>query len=246
MSGEKKINPADLGLNVSGKTETNHEKQLSRLEILREAQALSLDIPREGIREIKRQIEEKYGLSLKDRDEAHMTLIRTAQMRILHDGLITAEDLATFDSCVNQPVEIVGVGTLPEGLDAAGVQTYLEQERQAELVNPKKNKPKGVVFFAVIRVPAEVQTRLDALIDAFNAKESNPKKHLPKTEPHVTIGFTLKDRFDGSKKAVNRNVVVDIPAMSFEAVAAQVTARDDSGNRIMGADGNETYRYEFV
>ncbi len=245
MTSEK-INPVDLGLRDADNTETNREKQLPRLEVLREAQALALDIPREGILEIKRQIEKKFGLSLKDRGEAHMTLIRTAQMRILHDGLITAEDLVAFDSCVNQPVEIVGVGTLPEGLDEVGVQAYLEQEKQAEVVNSKKNKPKGIAFFAVIRLPAAIQARLDALIDSYNAKELDKKKHLPKTEPHVTIGFTLKDRFDGSKKVVNPNVVVEIPVMSFETVAAQVATRDDNGNRIMGADGNETYKYKPV
>lgn len=175
-----------------------------RLQSLKDAHTLALDVPFSAVQSMKSDLEAKLGLPLKDRGEAHVTLIRPTDAKILRDGLLSADDLQAFEACVNQPVEISGIGTIPAGLDVAGVQAHTEEENKQAATDPKY-KPKGVTFFAVVKLPDGVQARLDALIDKINAQQPDPKKHATKVNPHVTIGFTLKDRFDGSKAEINQN-----------------------------------------
>lgn len=244
MSGEYPFDPSIAGVKQA-QPEKKGKTPKERLESLKEANTLSLDVPFSSVRKIKTELEETLGISLKNREEAHITLIRPIDSKILREGLLSAEDLHAFETCVNQPVEISGIGTIPPGLDAAGVQSYIEEENRQAAADPKF-KPKGVVFFAVIRLPEGVQAKLDALIDLVNEQEPNPKKHATKVNPHVTIGFTLKDRFDGSKADVNSNFEKPITEISYEKLRMLKPTKDAQGNFIKGPDGNQVSEYVDV
>lgn len=248
MSGEIPFDPSVAGIKSTQqdkKVEQREKTPEERLESLKEANTLALDVPFSSVLKMKIELEEKLGISLKDRGEAHITLIRPIDAKILREGLLSAEDLQAFETCVNQPVEISGIGTIPAGLDAIGVQSYVEDENRQAAADPKF-KPKGVTFFAIIRLPEGVQAKLDALIELVNKREPNPKKHATKVNPHVTIGFTLKDRFDGSKAEINPNFATPAEEIQFESLVAQKPVKDAEGNQIKDQNGNQVSKYETV
>jgi hypothetical protein len=248
MSGEMPFDPSIAGIKPTqhdakdAKTEKSPEE---RLESLKEANSLALDVPFSAVQNMKAKLESTLGISLKDRGEAHITLIGPTNAKILREGLLSAEDLQAFEACVNQPVDVSGVGTIPAGLDAAGVQGYVEEESRQAAADPKF-KPKGVTFFAVIKLPNGLQDKLDALIDLANSQQPDPKKQLAKVNPHVTIGFTLKDRFDGSKAEVNPNFEKTATEIQYESLVAQKPIKDAEGKFVKGPDGNQVSKYEAV
>lgn len=226
--------------------ETGKEKSAEeRLESIKGANTLALDVPFEAVQSMKAQLEAKLGVSLKDRGEAHITLIRPIDAKILKEGLVSPEDLQAFDDCIGQPVEVAGIGSIPPDLDVDEVKAYTETENQQAVQDPKF-KPKGVVFFAVIKLPDGVQAKLDALIKKVNAKQPDPKKHLAEVNPHVTIGFTLKDRFDGSKAEINPNFDAPQETIKYESLVAQKPVLDAEGKQTKGPDGNPVSKYEAV
>lgn len=252
MSGEYRFDPSHLGVNTSELRENEIEgdakkekTQAERLESLKEANTLAIDVPFIDLQKMKAELETTLGLSLKDRGEAHITLIRPPDAKILRDGLLSEDDLTAFDDCIGQDVEITGIGTIPPGLDTAGIKTLLDEEAQL-VATDSKFKPKGVTFFAIVRLPENIQTKLDSLIDQVNANEPNPKKHRPKINPHVTIGFTLQDRFDGSKSIINTNFETAVKGIPYEEVVAQKPVRDAEGNQIKDAKGNPVSKYEAI
>ncbi len=227
--------------------ETRERRELSpaeRLEKAKDAQGLSVDVPLDAVRLLQTRLKLDLGLDLKDRGEAHLTLIPPTAGKLLREGMVSAEDVAEFDKLVGSAVEFEGVGTIPPGLDKDGIQKYLESEESAAKLDPKKNKPKGVTFFALVKLPAGVAERLEALRQKLNAAEPNPKKHVQPLRPHVTIGFTLKDRFD-AEKTVNPNLSgVELPKASFERLSVQKQLKDKDGKTAKGPDGNAIPYYE--
>ena len=231
---------------TEGKQEAGKEKSMeARLESIKGANTLAIDIPFEAVQSMKTELETKLGVPLKDRGEAHITLIRPTDAKILREGLVSTEDLQAFEDCVGTPVEVAGIGTIPPNLDAEGVKAFMAEEAEQAAKDPKF-KPKGVVFFGVVKLPEGIQAKLDALIDKVNASQPDPKKHATKVNPHVTIGFTLKDRFDGSKAIINPNFDAPTDEIQYESVVAQKPVLDAEGKQTKGPDGNPVSKYEAV
>ncbi len=261
MSGEMPFDPSIAGVKQTPHDAKDAKKEKTpeeRLESLKEANSLALDVPFDAILKIKKQIENKltesgfpenYSLAYRKtpegKGEAHITLIRPTDAKILREGLVTPEDLKTFDECIGQPVEIAGIGTIPPNLDAEAIKAYTDDEAKQAAANPKF-KPKGVTFFAVLKLPNGVQEKLNVLIDLLNSTQPDPEKQLAKVNPHVTIGFTLKDRFDGSKAEVNPTFEKPGLEIQYESLVAQKPIKDAEGEFVKGPDGNQVSKYEAV
>ncbi len=229
---------------AGGETERRESSPGERLERAKDALALTADLPMDAIRMMKARLQLEVGVDLKDRGEAHLTLIPPTAGKLLRDGLVSPEDLAEFDRLAGAPVAFEGIGTIPPGLDAAGIRSYLDNEEAAARLDPKKNKPKGVTFFAVVRLPDGVAARLEALRQKLNSVEPNPKKHVPPLRPHVTVGFTLKDRFDAEKTVNPALSGVALPEARYERLSVQKQLKDKDGKTAKGPDGNAIPYYE--
>jgi len=235
---EEYIDPKKFGID-------SQEKERKQIESLKDANTFAIDVPFESVQKMKSGVETQLGIQLKDRGEAHVTLISPTHGKILREGMITSEDMQKFTKLAGSQIEFSGIGTIPPNLDAEGIKKYLEEEEEQVKIDPKF-KPKGVSFFAVIRLPEAIQSKLDHLVDELNATQTDPKKHVKHIEPHVTIGFTLKDRFDSSKTVVNENLPIDNQVTRFEKLVAQKPKKNPDGSIQKGPDGNPLNEYVEV
>lgn len=134
---------------------------------------VSMVVPFAPVNDVKKQIEARTAISLKDRGEAHVTVITPPELSVLKHHLSGAEILDSLgnDNLQGETFETVCVGS---GSKSAGSTTLR-------------------TFFVVVK-SAGLVARRRALEDKFIENGGEPGAFsAQKFYPHITIGFTKRD-----------------------------------------------------
>jgi hypothetical protein len=235
------MNESDRGVPASPE---NWHPNESVEEKLADGHLLAVDLDYDTVRTLKQSLEQEFGLTLKDRGDAHLTLIRPAAQMLLKEGKVGVDQLKILRTLVGQDIAVEGIGTVPNNLSKAEIAEYLRKEQEDARDDPEK-RAKGVTYFAVIKLPTEVLALLNELNQQYNDTTEDPSKKLGKYHPHVTIGFTHGDRFD-APKVVNPNVSVEVPRMRYGSLSVQRSRKDELGNVLKDERGFSVNYYDAL
>ncbi len=218
-------------------------------EQMKVAQLLAIEVPKAEMEALLAKMATVLGIKLEQRSEFHLTLVGVKNAKLLKSE--TAEP-ALSDTTLNEMralkgsrVEIVGIGTIPSGSPEFLRQYLLDERKKA--TEDLKYKAKGVTVFAVVKLPDSLRVALQSDVDRYNATEPNIKKHLSGLlHPHITLGFSDKDRFDGDKIVNTELPVIDLPTINYDhLVQQQVKTEDENGNPLP-TGGNQVMEYKKV
>lgn len=134
---------------------------------------LAVSLPFEKYEKIRQNIEQKNGITLKHRGEAHITVISPPEYKNL-ESFLKMEELQALAQEMNiqqSPFDSLCIG---KGIS-------------------KKSPQEGVTYFMVIESKKlrEFRKKIESL---FLSRGGNPKSFLANAfYPHITLGFTQRD-----------------------------------------------------
>lgn len=134
---------------------------------------VSQAVPFSSVNSLKKQIEVNTGLTLKDRGEAHITVITPPEMALLRTKLSAEKVL--------------------EGVHSENIQNETFDIKCLGKGQKKKNSKQYDTFFVVVDSKGLVSRR-SQLANAFSAAGGASGQFDPvHFYPHITVGFTIDD-----------------------------------------------------
>lgn len=205
-------------------------KETSRLLEAKKAGVIALEIEYSQAQAIKERIQETLNVGadeqapivLRDRGEAHLSILQFKRNGHPVTAELTDADLKILESVKGKPVHVIGVGTIPQGSPS--------EIRQGLAENPNTS----LTTFLVVDLPQEILEWMADYANRYNNYEPDPNNHLRTETPHITIGFTERDRFDQAKQ-INpnfNNVVGKYFAenpLTFGNLIGQFSHQDENG-----------------
>ncbi|GAB4267302.1 MAG: hypothetical protein Kow0029_01740 [Candidatus Rifleibacteriota bacterium] len=145
---------------------------------------LAMVVPYEPVKEVWQQLEKLTGLKLKNRGEAHITVVTPVEFWDLqsHISMQEIDKIALRNKIQQAKFKILGVGR--------GV------------------KDNDETYFLVVQSPDLVNIR-ERILDRFIKNGGSPGKFIPaRYFPHITVGFTNRDLHEADGVIKNKNSLV--------------------------------------
>lgn len=147
---------------------------------------VAMDVPYAPVKAIWEKLEKSLGHPLKNRGEAHITVITPPEY---YDGLRSALSIDEIDQIVTA-----------RKIQSARYKVICTGRGEAQI-----NGKQEATYYLVLSSPDLVSIRT-SIYRRFVAKGGNPKLFNPQAFfPHITVGFTLRDlhESDGVRKGVH-------------------------------------------